>query len=192
MKRYVTVGRPSVCPSVCLSHHSPAHSAAAAGLLLCARRAGDIHRLLHGRHSAAAAPQHGAQHEQTRAVSRSQLAYEARHRTVLYKVVVERWWIETFVQLECCSNRVRLPQSLLRPDWGTEYCDDHLCLSVCLSVRARAYLRNYTADLHPKNFCACYPRRLYILCWREHSRRKLSPTLATAYYSCPANASSPM
>ena len=35
-------------------------------------------------------------------------------------------------------------------------------------------------------------RRLYILCWREHSRRKLSPTLATAYYSCPDNASSPM
>jgi len=25
----------------------------------------------------------------------------------------------------------------------------------------------------------CRPRRLYILCWREHSRRKLSPTLAT-------------
>ena len=24
-----------------------------------------------------------------------------------------------------------------------------------------------------------YPRRLYILCWRKHSRRKLSPTLAT-------------
>jgi len=36
------------------------------------------------------------------------------------------------------------------------------------------------------------PRRLYILCWREHSRRKLSPTLATTYYSCPDNASSPM
>jgi len=35
-------------------------------------------------------------------------------------------------------------------------------------------------------------RRLYTLCWREHSRRKLSPTLATAYYSCPDNASSPM
>ena len=35
-------------------------------------------------------------------------------------------------------------------------------------------------------------RRLYILCWREHSRRKLSPTLATAYYSRPNNASSPM
>ena len=29
---------------------------------------------------------------------------------------------------------------------------------------------------------------LYILGWREHSRRKLSPTLATAYYSCPDNA----
>ena len=24
-----------------------------------------------------------------------------------------------------------------------------------------------------------YPRRLYILCWRQYSRRKLSPTLAT-------------
>ena len=36
-------------------------------------------------------------------------------------------------------------------------------------------------------------RTLYILCWREHSRRKeLSPTLATAYYSCHDNASSPM
>jgi len=27
---------------------------------------------------------------------------------------------------------------------------------------------------------------------REHSPRMLSPTLATAYYSCPDNASSPM
>ena len=36
------------------------------------------------------------------------------------------------------------------------------------------------------------PRRLYNLCWREHSRCKLSPTLVTAYYSCPDNASSPM
>jgi len=37
----------------------PTHSAAAAGLLLWARRPGDIDRLLHGRRSAAAAPQHG-------------------------------------------------------------------------------------------------------------------------------------
>jgi len=29
---------------------------------------------------------------------------------------------------------------------------------------------------------------LYILCWSELGRRKLSPTLATAYYSCPDNA----
>jgi len=29
---------------------------------------------------------------------------------------------------------------------------------------------------------------LYILCWSELSRRKLSPTLAIAYYSCPDNA----
>ena len=46
----------SVCLSVRLSH--PAEHAAAAGLLLWARRAGDIDRLLHGRRSAAAAP-HG-------------------------------------------------------------------------------------------------------------------------------------
>jgi len=37
----------SVRLSFRLSHHAPAH-AAAAGLLLCARRAGDIDRLLHG------------------------------------------------------------------------------------------------------------------------------------------------
>jgi len=56
---YVTVGRPSVCLSVCPAvHHSLAalHSAVA-GLLLCASRAGDIDRLLHRRRSAAAAPQ---------------------------------------------------------------------------------------------------------------------------------------
>jgi len=47
------------------------HSAAA-GLLLCARWAGDIDRLLHARRSAAVAPQHGAQ-QQMRAVSRLQL-----------------------------------------------------------------------------------------------------------------------
>ena len=47
--------------SVCLSHHE-------AGLLLCARWARDIDRLLHGRRSAAAAaaPQHGAQQQQQR------------------------------------------------------------------------------------------------------------------------------
>jgi len=38
--------RLSVCPSVC--HIIRAPHAAAAGLLLCARRAGDIDRLLHG------------------------------------------------------------------------------------------------------------------------------------------------
>jgi len=50
-----------VRPSVCLSH--PA-AAAAAGLLLWARRPEDIDRLLHGRRpavsSTVATPQHGA------------------------------------------------------------------------------------------------------------------------------------
>ena len=45
--------RLSVCPII----RSP--QSAAAGLLLCARRGGNIDRLLHGRRSAPAAPQHG-------------------------------------------------------------------------------------------------------------------------------------
>ena len=57
---YVKAGRPSVCLSVCPIIRPP-HSAAA-GLLLCARRAGDIDRLLHGRPA-------GVQ-QQMRAVSR--------------------------------------------------------------------------------------------------------------------------
>jgi len=40
---YATAGRPSVCPI------RPQHAAAAAGLLLWARRAGDIDRLLQQR-----------------------------------------------------------------------------------------------------------------------------------------------
>ena len=61
---YVIVGRPSV--------------------RLCARQAGDIDRLLHGRRSAAAAPQHGAQ-QQMRAVSRLHLMYqEAEHLFARY------------------------------------------------------------------------------------------------------------
>ena len=45
---YATVGRPSVRLCVCPSVSWPPH-AAAAGLLLWARRPGDIDRLLHGR-----------------------------------------------------------------------------------------------------------------------------------------------
>jgi len=40
------------------------------------------------------------------------------------------------------------------PDRGAEYCDDRVCLSVCLSVFVclRSYLRNCTSDL---NQCLC-------------------------------------
>jgi len=51
---YVTIRCLSVCQSVCLSRLAPRR---AAGLLLWARRPGDIDRLLHVRRSAAAAPQ---------------------------------------------------------------------------------------------------------------------------------------
>ena len=70
---YATVGCPSVRLSVCPSVLSIIRSLrfAASGLLLWARHAGDIDRLLHGWRSAAAAPQHGAQ-QRMRAVSRCQ------------------------------------------------------------------------------------------------------------------------
>jgi len=58
-------------------------------LLLRARRAEDIDRLLHGRRSAAAAPQQGAQ-QQMRAVSRSQLTYEAEYRLDLVGLIAPR------------------------------------------------------------------------------------------------------
>ena len=56
-----------VRPSVRLSHP------AAAGLLLWARRPGDIDRLLHGRRTAAATLQHGAQQQMRPGVPRRQL-----------------------------------------------------------------------------------------------------------------------
>jgi len=69
---YVTVGRPSFHPSVCLQ---PLY-ATATGLLLWARWPGDIDRLLHGKRSAAACG------SQMKAVPRFQLTQEAEHGLV--------------------------------------------------------------------------------------------------------------
>ena len=44
---------------------------------------------------------------------------------------------------------------------------------------ATARRRRCLAPVHVTCVADRYSRRLYILCWREHSRRKLSPTLAT-------------
>ena len=81
---YVTVRCPSVRPSVCLSRLS----ITAAGLLMWARRAGDI-VLDRSRRppgcAAAAAPQHGAQ-QQMRAVSRRQPTQEAGRCRLVCKV----------------------------------------------------------------------------------------------------------
>ena len=70
--RYETAVRPSVRPSVCLSHHATA-AAACGGLLLSAVRPGVVDRQQRRRAECqpAAAPQHSAQ-QQTRAVSRLQ------------------------------------------------------------------------------------------------------------------------
>ena len=59
--------------------------ATTAGLVLWARRPGDIDQLLHGRRSAAVAPQHCRQ-QQMRAVPRCQLMQDTEHR------VVSVWW----------------------------------------------------------------------------------------------------
>jgi len=65
-----------------------------ASLLLWARRAGDIDRLLHGRRSAvsstaAAAPQNRAQQEM-RAMPRCRLKEEAEHRLVLSRRIMKK------------------------------------------------------------------------------------------------------
>jgi len=36
----------------------------------------------------------------------------------------------------------------LRHDSGGEYCDERVCLCVCVFVCPRSYLRNCTSDLH--------------------------------------------
>ena len=84
--------RPSVCLSVCLSVcpiYQPLQQRAA-GLLLWARRVGDIDRLLHGR-----APQ------QMRAVSRCQLTQEAEYRLVLF------YFIFCFIRRRISNEPVR-------------------------------------------------------------------------------------
>ena len=76
-----------------------------------------------------------------------------------------------------------------------EHCDEHVCLSVCLFARVSC-TQLFIPPARPDktvlsasrravwiesrdSLAQSEPRRLYILCWREHSRRKLSPTLAT-------------
>jgi len=73
--------RPSVCHIRLLQQR-------AAGLLLWARRVGDIDRLLHGWRRSSAAPQYSAQQEMW-AVPRLQLMEEAEHRLVYGAVVTE-------------------------------------------------------------------------------------------------------
>jgi len=79
-------------------------------LLLRARREEDIDRLLHGRRSAAAAPQQGAQ-QQMRAVSRSQLTYEAEYRLDLVGLIAPRdsdlldtWWRSSSAELRSADS----------------------------------------------------------------------------------------
>jgi len=45
-------------------------------------------------------------------------------------------------------SRAKVIASPPPPDRGAEYCDDRVCLSVSLLACPRAYLQNYTSDLH--------------------------------------------
>ena len=49
------------------------------------------------------------------------------------------------------SDRGRL-KNRTEPDRAAEYCDERVCVFVCL----RSYLWNYTSDLH-QIFCTAYP-----------------------------------
>jgi len=65
-----------------------------------------------------------------------------------------------------------IPHCLITPDSGAKYCDDRVCLSVCLHVcpcvSPRAYLWNYTSDLR-QMLCPCYVHvRGLVLLW-QHS-----------------------
>ena len=42
------------------------------------------------------------------------------------------------------------------PIGSAKYCDERVCLSVCVFACPRSYLRNYTSDLH-EFFYPCYP-----------------------------------
>jgi len=73
---FETVLCPSVCPIFPLQQR-------AAGLLLWARRVGDIDRLLHGRRRSSTGPQHGVQ-QQMRAMPRFQRAYVFKKTKFVY------------------------------------------------------------------------------------------------------------
>jgi len=67
------------------------------------------------------------------------------------------------VWIDLCGAAVT---SYSAPDRGAEYCDQRVCLSVCLCVFVfvlpRSYLRNYTSDLH--QVFRAYGRGSVLLC----------------------------
>ena len=65
---------------------------------------------------------------------------------------VARW--EPAVWLSSISRGIR-PHNYFVPGMGAKYCDQGVCVSVCLSVCSFAYLKNHTSKFH-QIFCACY------------------------------------
>jgi len=51
------------------------------------------------------------------------------------------------------------------PDRGAEYCDQRVCLSVCVFVCPRSYLRKYAPDLHQIFMHVTYGRGSVLLWW---------------------------
>ena len=70
---------------------------------------------------------------------------EVRREEEAYKQHIEELRRRKSLKLEEVKLRLYL---LLRPGRGAEYCDQFVCLCVCLSVCPRAYLWNCCTDLH--------------------------------------------
>ena len=56
--------------------------------------------------------------------------------------------------------------SSLRPRRGAKYCDERVCMSVCLSVCPLAYLKNHTSKPH-EIFCPCFRDRGSVVLWPQ-------------------------
>jgi len=68
------------------------------------------------------------------------------------------------------TENARVTNIYFAPDKGAEYCDELVCLSVCVFVCPRSYLRNCTPDLHQFFVHVTYGRGSVLLWWRDDVR----------------------
>ena len=116
--------------------------------------------------------------------------YNFRH-SVVPRVPDTLWLLPPILAVVFPVKRVSTP-----PDMGAEYCDERVCLSVCVFVCPRSYLRNYTSDLHQK-FCACclwlwlgppLAAQWYVMYFRFFGWRHICSQAKVVRRRCPAEA----